>query len=325
MSIPSYRLTTPAFSKWILLPLRLFLGTTFIYAGVQKLTDPQFFAPSAPGYIGKQIIAFATGSPIHGFLLAVVAPHASLFGYLVSYGEIAIGLGALVGFLLRPAAFFGILISLLFFLSATWRVRPYFYGSDIVFIFCWLTLLLSGPLNTGYPSFDALWVPRLLTSVSLQNRAQLAAILSFVIGVAGQPEPEHMSYSGQQPDKQSARSQITRQKGKYMLALQARERRRNFLLGMLTGGISVLGLAWVWNTFHTGTGAETLPAPGTPTGAATASSGTPTSGGVIAKVSDVQNNSSVNFTLASSNDPGILVRLNNGQFLAYDAVCTHAG
>ena len=105
-------------AKWVLLPLRLFLGLTFVYAGVQKITDPQFFNPAAHGYIGKQMIAFATGSPLHSLLIRLV-PHAMLFGALVAYGEIAIGLGALPGLLFQPAAFFGILINLVFFLTAT--------------------------------------------------------------------------------------------------------------------------------------------------------------------------------------------------------------
>lgn len=56
-----------------MLPLRLFLGGTFVYAGIQKLTDPQFFNPAARGYIGRQIPAFAFGSPLGGLLLHGVA------------------------------------------------------------------------------------------------------------------------------------------------------------------------------------------------------------------------------------------------------------
>ena len=91
------------FSERILLPLRLFLGITFLYAGIQKLTDPQFFNLSATGFIGKQIIAFALGSPIHNILLHVALPHAVFFGAIIALGEIAIGIGTLVGFLFRPA------------------------------------------------------------------------------------------------------------------------------------------------------------------------------------------------------------------------------
>ncbi|TMD51475.1 MAG: hypothetical protein E6I93_10835, partial [Chloroflexi bacterium] len=60
----------------------------------------------------------------------MAVPHATFFGALVALGELAIGIGALVGFLLRPASFFGMLLSLMFFLSASWNVYPYFYGAD---------------------------------------------------------------------------------------------------------------------------------------------------------------------------------------------------
>src|SRR5256714_14417873 len=172
-------------AKWVLLPMRLFLGITFIYAGLQNLADPQFFNPAARGYIGKQIMAFATGSPLHDILIRIV-PHAAFFGSLIAYAEIAIGLGTLLGLLFRPAAFFGILINLLFFLSATWHVYPYFYGSDIVFIFCWLTLLLAGPQNTGLPSLDVLFVQRML---SPPERKLLAPVISFLLGVSEEAQP----------------------------------------------------------------------------------------------------------------------------------------
>jgi hypothetical protein len=88
----------------------------------------------------------------------IAAPHAMLFGALVAWGELAIGIGTLLGFLFRPAAFCGGLLSLIFFLSASWSVRPYFYGADIVFLFGWMTLSLAGPAGTGLPALDTwLW------------------------------------------------------------------------------------------------------------------------------------------------------------------------
>ena len=51
-----------------LFPLRLFLGVTFVYAGIQKLTDPGFLHPGAATYIGTQLHGFAAGTP-GGFLL----------------------------------------------------------------------------------------------------------------------------------------------------------------------------------------------------------------------------------------------------------------
>ncbi|HLZ80882.1 MAG TPA: TQO small subunit DoxD [Ktedonobacteraceae bacterium] len=320
-----------------MLPLRLFLGITFIYAGLQKLTDPQFFNPAAHGYVGKQIAAFATGSPLHAFLLQVAAPHAPLFGILVAYGELAIGIGTLLGMLFRFAAFFGLLISLMFFLSASWHVYPYFYGSDIVFVFSWLTLLLAGPLYTGLPSLDALFVQRYL---SPRQRKQLAPFTSFFLGVEAEAQPVNPAgdYPQLPQNRQGQYKQVpgnkrpTQQQSRYAMAQQAKNSRRNFLLGTLTGGAGILGLTWLWNTLHIfpqSAQSNTIPSTdgGTSATATTpANSGTPTSSASpIAQVNAVQNNSAVTFTLASNGDPGILVRLKGGKFVAYDATCTHAG
>jgi len=128
-----------------LLPLRIFMGVTFLYAGLQHLTDPSYFDPSKPGYIGHLIAQYAVGSPIHDFLLGVVQPNAVAFGYMVGVGEALIGIATLVGFLFRIAAFAGLTLNITFFLSATWNAFPFYFGSDIVFVACWLTLLLTGP------------------------------------------------------------------------------------------------------------------------------------------------------------------------------------
>ncbi|MDQ6644611.1 MAG: Rieske 2Fe-2S domain-containing protein, partial [Chloroflexota bacterium] len=294
--------------------------------------DPQFFNPTAHGYIGKQIAAFATGSPLHNFLAQVAVPHATFFGILVSYGELAIGIGTILGLLFRPAAFFGLLISLMFFLSATWHVYPYFYGSDIVFVFCWLTLLLAGPLYTGLPALDVLLVQRVL---SPQEQKTLAPLISFLLGVREVPQPAPLADVSSQ-GKNSPRAGNRRpaqQQSRYTLAQQTRNSRRNFLLGALTGGAGILGLTWLWNVlrlFPAGDASSGLQggvnnATATPTSGAT-SNGTPAvAASPIAQANTVQNNSAVNFTIASNGDPGILVRLNDGKFVAYDATCTHAG
>lgn len=301
--------------KWVLLPMRLFLGITFIYAGLQKLTDPQYFNPAARGYIGKQMIAFATGSPLHGILIRLV-PHALLFGGLVAYGELAIGLGTLLGLLFRPAAFFGILLNLVFFLTATWHVFPYFYGSDIVFIFCWLTLLISGPTSTGMPSIDEWFVQHVLPE---EQRARYATVIVLLLGIHSAPVPEALPGSAAlNRGKQAAGNKHSSRR--YAQMQRARkESRRNFIWGMLTGGAGIALLAWILHLFPDSGSAN----PGT---SGPASTGTATSGPtVIAQVNAVPDNSSVNFTLASNGDPGVLVRLTNGKFVAYDATCTHAG
>ena len=81
-----------------LLPLRLFLGGTAIYAGLYKLTDPQYLDPAAPGYIGRQMSGYVQeGSPLAPLLTHVAIPHAVAFGVLVALGELWIGLGMIAG------------------------------------------------------------------------------------------------------------------------------------------------------------------------------------------------------------------------------------
>src|SRR5437660_8392217 len=215
---------------WILLPLRLFLGVTFVYAGIQKLTDPQYFNHTAPGYIGKQILGFAFGSPIHNFLVYFVVPHATFFGALVAFGELAIGIGTLLGLLLRPAAFFGLLLSLMFFLSASWRVFPYFYGADIVFVFCWITMLIAGPELCWLPALDTWLVARLLENASPASRPRLARACYFLLGVKENSNLLNVPSQGQGGPSSTGR-QVS-QKARIAALRQAQQSRRNFLWGL---------------------------------------------------------------------------------------------
>jgi thiosulfate dehydrogenase (quinone) large subunit len=135
-----------------LFPLRVFLGVTFVYAGIQKLSDPGYLHPGAPTYIGSQLNAFAHGTP-GGFLLRAFAlPAPKLAGVAVAFIEIVIGLLVLGGLLTRAAAAVGLGLNLVLFLTNSWHTSPYFLGSDIVFVFAWLPFVLAGA--SGQPAID---------------------------------------------------------------------------------------------------------------------------------------------------------------------------
>jgi thiosulfate dehydrogenase [quinone] large subunit len=135
-----------------LLPLRLFLGVTFVYAGLQKLSDPGFLHPGAPTYIGTQLHGFAHGTP-GGFLLRAFAlSQPKLAGVGVALLELAVGLLVIVGLLTRVAAAAGLALNFVLFLTNSWHAYPYFLGSDIVFVFAWLPFVLTGA--TGQPALE---------------------------------------------------------------------------------------------------------------------------------------------------------------------------
>lgn len=128
---------------WVLLPLRLFLGVTFVYAGTLKLTDPTYLDPSSPDSVHAQMLRAASSSPIDG--LVTLSAHAWLLtGLAIAFGELAVGVGTLLGLWTRLAALGGFLLSLSFFLTVSWTTRPYFFGSDIVFMLAWTPLVLAG-------------------------------------------------------------------------------------------------------------------------------------------------------------------------------------
>jgi thiosulfate dehydrogenase [quinone] large subunit len=140
-----------------LLPLRLFLGGTFVYAGIEKLLDPGFLAKGAPTYIGSQLEAFADGTPGGAVLRALALPLPEVAGVGVALFELAIGLLAVLGLLTRAAALAGLGLSTLLFLTASWKTRPYFLGPDLVFAFAWLPFALAGAASTGDGTVSAPW------------------------------------------------------------------------------------------------------------------------------------------------------------------------
>jgi thiosulfate dehydrogenase [quinone] large subunit len=158
-----------------LLPVRLFLGVTFVYAGYQKLSDPGFLHPGAATYIGTQLHAFANGTP-GGFLLRWFAiPQPRVAGVGVALTEIVIGLLTLSGVLTRAAAAAGLALNLVLFLTASWTTSPYFLGPDIVYCFAWLPFVLVG--STDQPAVVA-------SDLDRQTRRELLSRALAVTGAA---------------------------------------------------------------------------------------------------------------------------------------------
>jgi len=140
----SHRWETPVDPFVAILPLRLFLGVTFVVAGVQKLADPNFFrAASATSFMSQ--LRAAAGSAAFPALVRLAEHAPAAIGATVAVAEIAVGLGTVCGLWARIAAAGGLVLSLIFFLTISFGAWPYYYGSDIVFVFAWTPLLLAGP------------------------------------------------------------------------------------------------------------------------------------------------------------------------------------
>jgi thiosulfate dehydrogenase [quinone] large subunit len=275
-------------AAWVLLPLRAFLGVTFLYAGLSKLFDRNYLNATSPLGVRSQMLHAALGSPISG-LVTFSARHATVIGLLIAFGEVAAGLGALLGLFTRAAAGIGMLLALSFFLTVSWRTTPYYFGADIVFIFAWTPLLIAG--DGGLFSVQGL----IRRQVRERMRLPSAPSGRESAGLIARVDRRTTLASG----VAAAGIGIVVAVGGTALALARRH------TGPSSGGPAP------------GTGALSgKPSPGT--------AGTAAAGQAIANASDVAVGSAKSFTTANG-DPAWLLHPNGATFTAYSAICTHQG
>src|ERR1019366_7142440 len=105
--------------------------------------NPGFFDASNPTSIQSQLASAARVSPIH-VLIAHLQHVAVPLGVAIALGELAVGAATLVGLWSRVAAIGGVLVSFSLFLTVSFHSNPYYTGSDIVFVFAWIPLLVAG-------------------------------------------------------------------------------------------------------------------------------------------------------------------------------------
>ena len=329
-----------AIAGWALLPLRAFLGFTFCFAGLQKLANPAFFRASNPAGIQAQMMAASRHSPIHA-LLTPLAHHGVLIGAVIALGEVAVGVGTLVGLLTRIAALGGALISLNLFLAVSFHTNPYYVGSDIVFMFAWLPLIVTGG---GQFSADAVFAN--LAAVRHLRPASIPVNLPFatVQNICGHYQGGWCMARRDTACAPAGCPFIERELEKASHTHGATDvdldRRRLIGAGMLgVGGVALLGtgaIAGIGRLLHrSSTAASTTPRVGSPSAASptapspTAPSptrvGTHPPGTKLGAASDVPLAGAASFTDPATGDPAVVVQPRAGVFLAFDAVCPHAG
>ena len=167
--------------RWILLPLRAYLAVAFTYAGISKIADRSFLDSSSPDGMHATLLAVRDQSPI-GDLLGPVEHHSFGFGLLMALGEIAVGIGLLLGLATRIAAAGGIVLALSLFLTVSWGADPWYTGADIVYAFALTPVLLGG---AGPLSVDAWLAARARASQDQAADRTRRAVVGGLAGIAG--------------------------------------------------------------------------------------------------------------------------------------------
>ncbi|MGP3966888.1 DoxX family protein [Streptomyces sp. 6N223] len=140
-------------ARYALLPLRLFLGITFLYAGIDKYTDAWPFSEAMSTDQMETTLEFSKDDAAAGWLADLALDHPGLFGNGVAVAEMAVGAAVLIGLLTRLAALGGALLAFSFWLTVTWPTDPYYFGQDLPMLAGFATLLLAG---SGPVALDSL-------------------------------------------------------------------------------------------------------------------------------------------------------------------------
>ncbi len=311
-----------ALAGWALLPLRLFLGVTFTYAGLQKVANPNFFNSASPISIHAQLVAAARVSPIH-----VIVRHleglATPIGIVIALAEIAIGLGTLLGLWLRVAAAGGALLSFFLFLTVSFHAAPFYTGADLVFFFAWLPFVIAG--SATRLSLDGLVAARAAAEARRGSPEVVAVPFAQISRLCGHYEHGRCAVRDGAPCEASRCPVLAEPSFDEADDVHRRAVVLATASAALVGGVTVLG-AGVGAVVGRSLGGAAVPlAPnelGAPAGTRRARSAL---GILLGPVKDVPVGTAATFTIPATGDPGIVVQASAGVFDAYDAVCPHAG
>src|ERR1700681_902719 len=150
---------------WLWLAVRVYVGYDFVTAGWHKFTTPAWTDGSGTGIVGfwkGALGSTPSGAPVitfdwyRSFLQYLVDTNsAGWFSYVIVFGELAVGVGLIVGAFVGMAAAGGLLMNMAFLLAGTTSTNPVLVILGVLLILAWK--------NAGYLGLDYFFLPLLGT------------------------------------------------------------------------------------------------------------------------------------------------------------------
>jgi thiosulfate dehydrogenase [quinone] large subunit len=148
-------------AAWFWLIVRLYVGYEWLEAGLHKFGDPKWMvdgtallgywkgAVAVPAAPAKAAITYDW---FRSFLQLLIDNNTSVwFAKLIVFGELAIGLGLIVGAFVGVAAFFGALMNMNFMLAGSASTNPVLFFLAVGLMLAWKV--------AGYYGLDRVLLP----------------------------------------------------------------------------------------------------------------------------------------------------------------------
>lgn len=134
---------TRSAALWLI--VRLYVGWIWLKSGIKKVFDDAWTGENAgaavSGYLQGAIEKASTTSDVQGwyatFLEIFCLPNATLFSFVVAWGEVFVGIGLIVGMFTGIAAFFGAMMNVAFLFAGTVSSNPRLLLLSIFLMLAW--------------------------------------------------------------------------------------------------------------------------------------------------------------------------------------------
>ena len=150
------------------LVLRVYIGYQWIMAGYEKIINPLWVGPKAGiainGFLLGAVKKSAGAHPdVSGwyaaFIKEFVISHTVIFSYLVSYGELLVGIALILGLFTGIAAFFGSFMNMNYLFAGTVSINPLMFLIELFLILSWRTAGWYGIDRFLLPLLGVPWKP----------------------------------------------------------------------------------------------------------------------------------------------------------------------
>jgi len=150
--------------SWVWLIIRLYVGYEWIMAGWEKFINPDWVGATAgtaiQGFFNGVLAKMGGAHPIvsgwyGAFISSFPMQHTVFFSYLITFGELLVGIALILGIFTGIAAFFGSFMNLNFIFAGSISTNPVLGLLGLFLILAWR--------SAGWLGLDRWLLPKLGT------------------------------------------------------------------------------------------------------------------------------------------------------------------